>query len=458
MLKTSQHQDARPEHEEQTRCPRGDAGKTKAEYARDDSYERSVTKGNVGSAAELVTSHTTILDRLSPKHVQGGVFAMHTAPAACLQTVGQFSFAELPARDRMKHMATTSNLQPIELIPKQQQVVWGGHALSERFGKPGSDEPVGESWEIWEGDPVATGEFSRQTLSALVDSMPREVMGSIPVDRGWTRFPLLTKFIDAHEPLSVQVHPDDAAAQRLENQPYGKTEAWHIIDADPEAWVIHGLTQPVEAAEFRRRLENGTADDLLRKVEAKPGETIFVPARTVHAIGPGILLHEVQQTSDVTYRLYDWNRQSQGSKRELHLDKGLEVSLLEPSAHPIVEPLSWQQDGSDVAWILASRYFSVKNVSLSGTLQFDTNGSSFHILTVLDGTCGVHAQDSRLTLDGGQSLLVPASMGAYALTSDACNVLVEYIDDLGPSTLRSVEECGVSRDDVESFLRQFVTP
>lgn len=338
-------------------------------------------------------------------------------------------------------------------------MVWGGHLLAERLGKPVSREPIGESWEVWEGDSVEDGPFAGETLQALAGRFPESLLGTIPVERGWRRFPLLTKFIDAQEPLSVQVHPDDRQARRLENQPNGKTEAWHIIAAKPGAWIIHGLTERIGAEAFRRRLQTGTADDLLHKVEAAAGETIFVPAGTVHAIGPGVLLHEVQQTSDVTYRLYDWNRPAERSKRQLHLDKGLDVARLAPSTNAIVKPLRWTEGGVQVDLILASRYFVVKKLYFPGFLEIDTQGESFHIATVLSGGVSILAGEQEIALGLGQSAVLPACTGRYRLTSGrAAEVLIELTAALGTRLMDYLAAVGVSGVDAESFLNQFDMP
>lgn len=253
------------------------------------------------------------------------------------------------------------------------------------------------------------------------------------------------------------MHPDDAQAQRLEGQPNGKTEAWYIIAANPGAWIIHGLRHPVEPGAFRRRLKAGTADDLLQKVQVTPGETIFVPAGTVHAIGPGVLLHEVQQTSDVTYRLYDWNRQAQGSKRELHLDKGLEVSRLQRSSHPVIQPLSWQEETAEASLLLACKYFTVKRFGLRGRMEMDTGARSFHILTVIDGEClatGVGSPPSKLPT--GQSLLVPASSNPYQVQSDAgATILVEMVVDVHGDVVPELRERGIGNEAIQEFLAQF---
>jgi mannose-6-phosphate isomerase len=343
------------------------------------------------------------------------------------------------------------------LTPKQQAVVWGGDLLHTRLVKAASDEPIGESWEVWEGDPVAGGPYAGSTLGELTDRFPNELMGEIPLRRGLHRFPLLTKFIDARQPLSVQVHPNDEQARKLEGQPNGKTEAWYILQAESDAWIIHGLSRSVDAGEFRSRLEAGTANDLLRKVRAVAGETIFVPAGTIHAIGSGILLHEVQQTSDVTYRLYDWNRQSEGSTRELHLDKGIQVSWLQPSSQPVVHPLSWTEEGAaTVDLLLAAEYFAVKRVRLTGEIRLDTEGESFHIVTVLDGDCMIQAPPESVRVTTGQSVVVPACQGAYRIVAGMeTNLLVEWTADVPESIVPELLRHGIAQGEIDWFLSQF---
>ncbi len=350
---------------------------------------------------------------------------------------------------------TDEVIQPFRLVPKQQPTVWGGHLLQSRLRKPGSREPIGESWEVWEGDPVAAGPFAGMLLEDLVTAHLKEVLGATPLRRS-ARFPLLTKFIDAQEPLSVQVHPTDRWAQDLEGQPNGKTEAWHIVEASPDAWIIHGLTREVDPVTFRRLLEAGTADDLLRKIKAVPGETIFVPAGTVHAIGPGVLLHEVQQTSDITYRLYDWNRQARGSKRELHLDKGLQVSQLAPSAGGAVLPLVWTEGDSQLGMILATEYFTVKRVELCGALDLSPAGSTFHIITVLNGNCRLDTTGVQDSVSVGESMVVPAYQDRYRLVSEAtATVLVEYVADVEAEVLPELKAQGFEESQIHGFLAQF---
>lgn len=348
---------------------------------------------------------------------------------------------------------------PLRLVPKQQPVIWGGSRLHDVLAKPASDEPIGESWEVWEGNRVESGHFAGEGLQKVVDLGPSKMLGSIPLRLSGARFPLLTKFIDAHQPLSVQVHPDDSGAQRLEDQPNGKTEAWYIVEATDDAWIIHGLTREIDKDTFRHLLEAGEADDVLRKITPKPRQTIFVPAGTVHAIGPGVLLHEVQQTSDVTYRLYDWNRKKPRTNepaRELHLDKGLEVASLHPSRDGVVKPLGWQDGSLRVDVILASRYFTVKRMSLPGELDLDTHGISFHILTVIAGSTELTAGPEVINLRKGQSLVLPACLGSYRVSStEDATILVEYLSDVQEELVPEMRSHGLGQDEIEEFLAQF---
>jgi len=344
----------------------------------------------------------------------------------------------------------------LRLVPKQQQVVWGGDLLHRRLEKPPADVPIGESWEVWEGDRIDVGREVGATLQQLADELPRELLGQIPLQRGTNRFPLLSKFIDAQQPLSVQVHPNDAQAQLLEGQTFGKTEAWYILEAQPEAWIIHGLTREVAARTFRERLEDGTADELLRKVPALPGETIFVPAGTVHAIGPGVLLHEVQETSDITYRLYDWNRQAEGTRRELHLDKGLQVSWLRPSPDPVIHPLNWREGDTRVSLILACEYFTAKRIEFPGRVGLDTDGRSFHIVTVVRGSCRLGSARERAEVSLGQSVILPACFGAYDLTSEhPATILVEYVSDVAADLVPELRTRGFEDGEIDRFVAQF---
>jgi mannose-6-phosphate isomerase len=331
--------------------------------------------------------------------------------------------------------------------------VWGGHLLHDRLGKPASDQPIGESWEVWEGD-VVWGDES-VTLAELCSQCGASLLGPYVQSQTPNRFPLLTKFIDAHQPLSVQVHPNDQQAQRLENLPNGKTEAWIILAAEPEAWIIHGLVHAISGDELRDALVNGTADRLLRRQPVAAGDVIYVSAGTIHAIGPGVLLHEVQQSSDTTYRLYDWNRQAEGGvKRELHLDKGLEVSSLDVSPAPIVTALGWSEGFNEVEYILASRYFGVRRLRLDQEFSLKPE-ASFAIVTTLDGAIELLRDGQSVSLTRGSSIVIPAGPHPTSIRPQpTAEVLIESVMPL-TSIREDLAGHGLQGPDIDSFMAQF---
>ena len=215
------------------------------------------------------------------------------------------------------------SLYPIKLQPVLHVKVWGGRKLAERLNKTmPSTEPYGESWELHGAARVRNGSLRGRSLAELTREYGAELIGqgSDPADG----FPLLAKFIDANDWLSIQVHPDDAQARLLEGEPRGKTEAWVVLDADEGAKLVIGLEPGSGREQLADAIQQNRLEDLLVYTEVKSGDVLYVPANTVHALGPGILIYEIQQSSDITYRLYDWGRMGlDGRPRELHIDKGL---------------------------------------------------------------------------------------------------------------------------------------
>ncbi len=244
-------------------------------------------------------------------------------------------------------------IYPYRLKPVIKDKIWGGRNLETIAGKQlPPDQLIGETWEAWEGCLIENGIYAGKTLDWAIDQNAAGVLGSVAVGR---RFPLLFKFIDAQDDLSVQVHPDDAEAQAMEQYPFGKTEAWYILDNVPGAKLILGLQSPAQPAEVETRIKDNTLVDLMASVPVQRGDVLFVPAGTVHAIGKGIVLAEIQENSDITYRLYDWGRQAKG--RELHVEQSLKVMDYAPLAEPKIPSVVIHHPRFDQRFLVACRYF-----------------------------------------------------------------------------------------------------
>ena len=219
----------------------------------------------------------------------------------------------------------------LELTPKLAPRVWGGKRLKERFGYEG-EEPLGEAWMVYDENEVKTPPYAGRRLKEVLPELGEEFLGKRAAEKYGLELPLLVKLLDTGDWLSVQVHPDDEYAHRYEAESgfHGKSEAWVVLDAEPGAKIVYGVRRPVSREEFRRAAEAGELEDYLNFVPVEPGDVIYVPAGTIHALGPGLFLLEVQQRSDLTYRIYDYGR-----GRELHLEKALAVAKLEPT--PLVK-------------------------------------------------------------------------------------------------------------------------
>lgn len=263
----------------------------------------------------------------------------------------------------------------LSLEAKPVARVWGGTRLSKHLGLQTS-EPIGELWLAYDENPVKTGPYKGEVLAKLLPRLGPEFIGKVPYERYGLELPLLIKFLDADEWLSVQVHPDDTYAHSVEAASgfHGKTEAWQVLDGSGE--IVYGLNEPIERAELHQAALDGSIWDKLARFSLEPGHTAYVPAGTIHALGPGLVIYEVQQRSDLTYRLYDYGR-----PRELHLEKGLDVSKLTPTPIPAVTPLT----AADKTTLLASRAFVLESQGLSGNKTIQAPQESFLLLTLTSG-------------------------------------------------------------------------
>lgn len=305
---------------------------------------------------------------------------------------------------------------PLQFQPEMKERIWGGRAL-EQFGLALPDGSIGEGWMI--GDhpngttKVINGELAGQGLDEIRESYGREWFGKKGFSEKNGRFPLLIKLLDCNDDLSVQVHPTDDYEGLPEGE-LGKTEMWYILDAKPDAKIIYGLKDGVTRAEMEAAIREGRITDTLQEVSVQAGDAFYIPAGTVHALCSGVVVAEIQQNSDTTYRLYDYDRLGlDGQLRELHIEDSLNVIAYEGSGASRMKT-----DGAEAGeWltIASSPYFIVEKGIIDGTAAYSTTADSFVILVVAEGTGSLKWQDGELSVKAGECFLLPASLGEYTL-------------------------------------------
>jgi mannose-6-phosphate isomerase len=330
------------------------------------------------------------------------------------------------------------SLHPIKLKPSLHETIWGGRRL-ERIGwkqLPPGDIAIGESWET-EVTTVAQNEpYMGRTLGSLVEELDSRLLGERVIARFGRRFPLLAKFLDANDKLSVQVHPDDAYARLHEQGKLGKTEFWYVLDATPGASIVHGFKTATSQEEVRRAILDLTLENLLHEVPVSIGDIIFVPAGTVHAIGKGVLLYELQEYSDLTYRLYDYGRlTSAGIPRELHIERSLDVLHYDTSRRTKMQALLLQNgDSFKNRCLAACQYFVTcelilhKNTIINDYMKSRSHDSCI-ILTSLGAEIIVRygeTLDYAEKLFKGQTMILPAELGTFCLEGSG-TLLYSYV-------------------------------
>jgi mannose-6-phosphate isomerase len=301
-------------------------------------------------------------------------------------------------------------LYPLQLIPEYRPYIWGGHRL-----RPGP-ERTAEAWVVYEHDRITAGPLAGRTLGEAAAEYGSELVGSRAVQRTGARFPLLVKLLDCAEWLSLQVHPNDEQAIQLAGaREYGKTEAWHFIEAEPGAEILCGLRPGTTRERLVQAIRNGTIVELMKRFAIHAGDSIFISPGMIHALGPGLLLYEVQQTSDLTYRVYDWDR-PQTPNRQLHIEQSLIVADLNADSQLMPRPPL--VDGHQQQPLVTCRYFTLELLAAdSDSITLDTHGESFHALTLIEGEAELEWTDRRLPLHRFDTVLMPASCGAYRLGS-----------------------------------------
>ncbi len=319
---------------------------------------------------------------------------------------------------------------PLKFKPILKERIWGGRKLIDVLQKESEIKKPGESWEIsgHESDVsiVENGALKGRSLEELIKEYKEKLVGKKNYEQYGSKFPLLIKYIDAREKLSVQLHPDDEMAQQRHNS-FGKTEMWVIIDAEDDAEITVGFKPGVDKKKYLESLEIGNIENLLKSEKVKKGDAFFIGPGKVHAIGAGILLAEIQQTSDITYRIFDYNRRDDaGNLRELHTEEAIDAIDFENRKD---FELIYDRKMNATSTVAKSKYFTTNYLPVRGKVTKDyKNLDSFIIYMCLDGQAEVKANDNVETLHKGQSILLPAQLGKVDISSENCELLEIYVE------------------------------
>lgn len=317
-------------------------------------------------------------------------------------------------------------LYPLQFEPILKERIWGGEKLKTLLHKPITSNITGESWELStvEDDVsiVANGEWKGKSLTELINSFPDEILGTAVHTRFGKQFPLLFKYLDAREDLSIQVHPNDELAKKRHNS-FGKTEMWYIMQADDNARIIVGFKENSNAEEYLENLENKTLLSILDDVKVKSGDVFFLETGTVHAIGAGLVVAEIQQTSDITYRLYDFDRvDANGNTRELHVDLALEAI----NYNKVETKKSYSNISNQSNTVVDCPYFTTNYIPLDGAISVSKSRESFTVYMCVEGSFEIEYNNSKTRYIKGDTVLIPAAMNAFILNGKA-SILEIYI-------------------------------
>lgn len=307
---------------------------------------------------------------------------------------------------------TTLAQHVLKLEPQYRERVWGGQRLK------AANPPIGEAWIAYGPSRVTGGPLAGRTVDELLADHGAELLGSAGFEWYGRRFPLLIKLLDCKDWLSVQVHPNDEQAKRMVGpDELGKTEAWYFLDAEPGAEILAGVKAGVSADALALAIREGRIIDVAEQVPIRAGDALLIPAGTLHALGPGLLLYEIQEASDTTYRAYDWDRPASAGRR-LHIEESVAVTTIEP-ARPRTRPEVRGATGT--ARAVSSDYFDLDLVRVSGgaPLTADTHGRVFHILTVVSGGAELRSGGELVRLGRFETALVAGSTGEYTVSASA---------------------------------------
>lgn len=306
---------------------------------------------------------------------------------------------------------------PIKFKPILQERIWGGNKLHSLFGKPKMSIPIGESWEV-SAIPenisiVANGDLKGQNLQQLIDKYKEDLLGKKVFEKFGTQFPLLLKFIVAESDLSVQLHPNDYLAQKRHNS-FGKEEMWYIMQAEKDSHLLFGFNQELTKKSYHKHIQNGTLSSVLHSEKVTEGAVYHIPPGRVHAIGGGVVLAEIQQSSDITYRLYDWERKdSFGNNRELHTELAIDaIDFTIPKSFGT----SYNAEKNKISPIFSSDNFTTKIIVLTEDLEINTTqNNSFSIYMCVSGSGEISTNNYSTSLKTGETIFIPSILKSYKI-------------------------------------------
>lgn len=305
--------------------------------------------------------------------------------------------------------------EPIFLAPAFQDRIWGGSKLRTLFNYDIPNDHTGEAWIISAHKNGPSTVLNGSLKGELLDKVWKEHPELFGKEATSEDFPLLVKLLDANDNLSVQVHPDDAYA-RNEGEQYGKTECWYVVDAEPGAEIIYGH-HALSKEEFRERVDSGEWDELLRSVKVKKGDFYYVPSGTIHGIGKGIVILETQQSSDITYRVYDYDRtDDQGNPRDLHIEQATEVTTF-PHHDSVSERVTSTKEDLESVQLVEEEYFTVYHWQLSGSVSTPLK-ADYLLVSIIDGSGSITVDGQEFSLKKGDNFILPTTIENYVLAGD----------------------------------------
>lgn len=317
-------------------------------------------------------------------------------------------------------------LYPLQFHPIFKERLWGGEKLQSLLHKPITSNQTGESWELStvEGNvsTIANGAFAGQLITSVLAEFPREILGTTVYERFGNQFPLLFKYLDAKEDLSVQVHPNDILAKQRHNS-FGKTEMWYVVQADADARLIVGFKEAINATTYLAHLEKKTLLTTLNAIKVQQGDVFFIETGTVHAIGAGMVVAEIQQTSDITYRLYDFDRvDSNGNQRELHVELALDAI----NYNTVSSQKTYQKNSNQSNPVVDCPYFTTQFIPLAGEIEVQKTGTTFTVYMCVEGSFELELAGQNYLYSKGDTVLIPAALTAFQLSGNA-SILEIYI-------------------------------